>query len=304
MDIDQSSSGTDEDSVNHINRYFAFSQHISDTQKSIEDSLRDQNSIIPQAAKELGNSVEDFVWACHTFKTAGSAAIRNQEGSHELGEGTHELRGGAVKRMLSEWMAEITRKTKTLTAPSTDAASIDPGIDSLLKEQRRALKKLNKSVQILADPWGHKVKMQAKELKTLLNGEVLTRLLLSKRPARMDEPTFLELHARAETLVDETNALVSGDPKYANDSPWPQSDFPEGLPPPTDTSMFDAYEKDTKDVRSQLKTFAENLDYSSLFNSETVRTATKEALDLVQKSINELSDLQKHHLADMHGIPI
>jgi hypothetical protein len=107
MDIDEHLSSELDD------EYDSTLEGFRKTQKSIENRLPDQNSITFQAEQDLGNSVEDFVWACHTFITADSAAIRNEEGGHEL-------RGAAVKSMLSRWLDEITQETATLTAGPVD----------------------------------------------------------------------------------------------------------------------------------------------------------------------------------------
>jgi hypothetical protein len=289
MDIDQSSSEPDEDSINHSDRYFASFQRFRDTQESIEVSLRDQNSRVPQAAKELGNSVEGFARACDSFKTAGSAAIRNKEGSHEL-------RGAAVKTMLSEWLDETTQETATLTA-----GPIDREISTLYQQQRQFLEELNKSAQVLADPWGNKMKVQAKKLKTLLDGEIFTQLSFSKRRAQEVQRTFPNVYTRVQTLVDETNALVSGHPNYANDSPWPQSQsyIPEGLPPPADKSMINAYEKDIQEVGTLLEKLGG--DHSGFFDSKATQTASKAVLDSMNDSVNEISQALSDHLQAMHG---
>jgi hypothetical protein len=285
MDAVQSSSEPDEDSVNHSDRFFASWQHCRDTQESIEDSLRERT--IPQAAKDLEKSVEDFAWACRSFKTAGSAAIRNEKGGHEL-------RGAAVKPMLSEWLNNITQDTAT-------ARLIDPRISSLYDQQLQELEKLHKSAQVLADPWGNKMKVQAKNLKTLLDGETFTQLSLSKRRAQEVQRTIPNVYTRVQTLVDETNALGSGHPKYANDFPWPQSQscIPEGLPPPADKSMFNAYEKDIQEVRTLLEKLGG--DHSGFLDSKATQAASKAVLDSMYDSVNEISQALSDHLQDMHG---
>jgi hypothetical protein len=285
MDIDEHSSSELDD------EYDSTLEGFRKTQKSIENRLPDQNSITFQAEQDLGNSVEDFVWACHTFITAGSAAIRNEEGGHEL-------RGAAVKSMLSRWLDEITQETATLTA-----GPVDREISTLYQQQRQFLEELHKSAQVLADPWGNKMKVQAKKLKTLLDGETFTQLSLSKRRAQEVQRTFPNVHTRVQTLVDETNALVSGHPKYANDSPWPQSQscIPEGLPPPTDKSMFNAYKEDIQEVRTLLEKLGGDAGHSGIFDGKTTQTASKAMLDSMYNSVDVISQALSGHLQAMHG---
>jgi ElaB/YqjD/DUF883 family membrane-anchored ribosome-binding protein len=237
----------------------------------------------------LGNSVEDFAWACRSFETSGSAAIRNEEGGHEL-------RGAAVKSMLSEWLNDITQDTATIRL-------IDPSISDLYDQQLQQLEQLHKSAQVLADPWGNKMKVQAKQLKTLLDGETFTQLSDSKRRAQEVQRTFPNVYTRVQTLVDETNALVSGHPKYANDSPWPQSQscIPEGLPPPTDKSMFNAYKEDIQEVRTLLEKLGGDAGHSGIFDGKTTQTASKAMLDSMYNSVDVISQALSGHLQAMHG---
>jgi ElaB/YqjD/DUF883 family membrane-anchored ribosome-binding protein len=283
MDIDEHSSSELDD------EYDSTLEGFRKTQKSIENRLPDQNSITFQAEQDLGNSVEDFVWACHTFITAGSAAIRNEEGGHEL-------RGAAVKSMLSEWLNDITQDTATIRL-------IDPSISDLYDQQLQQLEQLHKSAQVLADPWGNKMKVQAKQLKTLLDGETFTQLSDSKRRAQEVQRTFPNVYTRVQTLVDETNALVSGHPKYANDSPWPQSQscIPEGLPPPTDKSMFNAYKEDIQEVRTLLEKLGGDAGHSGIFDGKTTQTASKAMLDSMYNSVDVISQALSGHLQAMHG---
>jgi ElaB/YqjD/DUF883 family membrane-anchored ribosome-binding protein len=261
-------------------------EYIRETQESIIDG---QNSNASQAAQSLGDLVEGFVSACDSFRTTRSAAIRNKEGAHEL-------RGAAVKSMLSEWLNDITQDTATIIL-------IGPSISDLYDQQLRQLKQLHQSAEVLADPWGNKMKVQAKKLKTLLDGETYTQLSFSKRRAQEVQRTFPNIYTRVQTLVDETNALVSGHPKYANDSPGPQSQscIPEGLPPPTDKSMINAYKEDIQEVRTLLKKLRGDADHSGFFNSKATQTASKAVLDTMYDSVNEISQALSDHLQAMHG---
>ena len=291
MDIDHLSGVLDQDLEKHRPPYHSTLQYCRETQESIGNYPGGQDSITSDGAQSLRDSVEGFVRACLSFRITQSAAIRDEEGGYEL-------RGAAVKSMLAGWLDEITKETATLIA-----APIDQNISDLYQQQRRDLEELHESAQILADKWGIKMKAHAKNLKTLTNGDIFTRLSSSKRRAQEDQRTFTNVYTRVHTLIDETNALVSGHPKYANDSPWPQSEscIPERLPPPTDMSMIDAYIKDVRDVRTLLGNLRDDADLWGLFGTKATQTASKAVLDSMYDSVNEITKELSGHLQAMHG---
>jgi hypothetical protein len=291
MDIDHLSIVLDQDLKKHRAKYHSTLQYCRETQESIGNCPGGQDSITSDAAQSLRDSVEGFASACDSFRTTRSAVVRGEERGYEL-------RGAAVKSMLSGWLDEITKETATLTP-----VPINPEISTLYQQRLQGLEKLDRSAQILADPCGNKMKVQAKRLKTLLDGDTFTQLSFSKRRAQEVQLTFPNTYTRVQTLVDETNALVSGHPKYANDSPWPQSEscIPEGLPPPTDKSMFKAYKDAIEEVETLLEKLRDEPDQRGLFDSETTQTASKAVWDSMYNSVKDITKELSGHLQAMHG---